>query len=105
MTPTTYPHIVRKQSGKPMIEGTRISVARIALDHTLHRIPAEDIPSQYGGLTLAEVFAALTYYYDHKEEMDRRIADDRKELEAFREQHAASHAQLLARLKARGTQD
>jgi uncharacterized protein (DUF433 family) len=105
MTPTSYPHIVLKESGTPMIEGTRISVARIALDHTLHKIPVEDISAQYGGLTLAEVCAALVYYYDHKEEMDRRMAKDRKELERLRAQHASSHAELLARLEARGARD
>jgi uncharacterized protein (DUF433 family) len=103
MTPTTYPHIVLKESGTPMIEGTRISVARIALDHTLHKIPVEDIPAQYGGLTLAEVCAALLYYYDHKDEMDRNIAETKREIAALREAARTTNADLRAKLRSRSS--
>jgi len=99
---TGYRHVEFKPNGTPMIAGTRISVARVALDHTLHDIPAEEIPSHYGGLTLAQVFGALAYYYDHQEEMDRRIVEDEQEVERWRERWAESQAELRARLKARG---
>jgi uncharacterized protein (DUF433 family) len=103
MTPTAYPHIVLKESGTPMIEGTRISVARIALDHTLHKISVDDIPAQYGGLTLAEVCAALVYYYDHKEEMDRNIAETKREIAARREAARTTNADLRAKLRSRSS--
>lgn len=102
MTPTGYAHIVLKPSGTAMIAGTRVSVARIALDHTLYGYRPEEIAQHYEGLALGEVFSALAYYYDHKEEMDRRIKERKKRLEVLRGDFADSHAETLARLKAKG---
>ena len=89
-----YAHVEYKDTGKPMIAGTRISVARVALDHTLHHIPADDIAARYPGLSAAQVFGALAYDYDHRDEMDRRIAEDRQTAEAGRREWAASQEHL-----------
>ena len=102
MAATGYAHIELEPDGTPRITGTRISVARIALDHTLHGYRAEDIPQHYEGLTLGQVLSALAYYYDHKQEIDRLIEHDRAELESLRALWADSQARLLADLKARG---
>ncbi len=102
MTTTGYAHIELKPNGTPMIADTRISVARVALDHTLHGEGPEQIRGHYPDLTLGQIFGALTYYYDHKEEMDRQIAERRREIEALRAEHADSHAETLARLKPKG---
>jgi uncharacterized protein (DUF433 family) len=60
--------------GKPHIAGHRITVQDVAIWHErLGRTP-DDIASEHG-LTLADVYAALTYYFDHREEIDRSIAD------------------------------
>jgi uncharacterized protein (DUF433 family) len=96
-----YAHIGRKPSGTPIIKGTRISVARIALNHVLQRYRPEDIPAQYPGLTLGEVFSALAFYYDHKQEMDRLIEEDDREFLAQREESRRANAEFLARLKTR----
>lgn len=101
MTPTTYPHIVLKESGTPMIEGTRISVARIALDFTEHRYRPEEIPDHYDGLTLAQVFAALAYYFDHKDAMDRMIQEDDREFLRRRAEAWATDSERLSKLKAK----
>ncbi len=104
MTATGYAHIDFKPNGTPMIAGTRISVARIALDHTLHGESPDQIVENYEGLTLGQVYGALTYYYDHKEEMDRRIEEDKTEIEVRRAEWRAANAELIARLKARRKQ-
>ncbi|MBE9169158.1 hypothetical protein IQ238_17075 [Pleurocapsales cyanobacterium LEGE 06147] len=42
-------------------------------------------------LSLAAVYAAMTYYYDHKEEIDRHTAESRARVEQkFSERHQAS---------------
>ena len=61
-TPTEYPHIDLKPNGTPIVAGTRIRVADIALDHTVHGYPAEEITHLYQGLALSQVFSALAYY-------------------------------------------
>ena len=62
--------------GKPRIAGHRITVQNIVTWHERIGRSADEIATAYG-LTLAEVYAALAYYYDHREEIDAMIrADD-----------------------------
>lgn len=61
--------------GKPIVEGHRITVHDLAAGFQMGDTP-EDLAAAYG-LRPAQVHAALTYYYDHKEQIDRDIeADD-----------------------------
>ena len=57
--------------GKPRIAGHRITVQDIAVWHERLGLSADEIATEYG-LSLADVYAALAYYYDHREEIDRR---------------------------------
>jgi len=62
--------------GKPRIAGHRITVQNIAIWHERMGISADQIAAEYG-LDLADVYAALAYYYDHRAEIDEAIrADD-----------------------------
>ena len=58
--------------GKPRIAGHRITVQNIVIWHERMGMSADEIATEYG-LTLADVFAALTYYYDHRAEIDDSI--------------------------------
>ncbi len=76
-TRTEHPHIVRAEGvagGQPVIVGTRISVAFIARLLQVGET-AEDIIASYPHLAPAAVYDALSYYLDHKDEVDRHIAD------------------------------
>ena len=56
-------------SGRPRIQGRRIAVANIA---ALHNAGWDaDTISDELEITLAEVYAALSYYYSHKAEIDK----------------------------------
>ena len=46
----------------------------------------EQIAEDYN-LNLADVYAALTYYYDHKEEIDRSMLEDEKFVEEMKRQY------------------
>ena len=62
--------------GKPRIAGHRITVQNIVTWHERLNRSADEIATAYD-LTLAEVYAALAYYYDHRDEIDAMIrADD-----------------------------
>ena len=61
--------------GKPRIAGHRITVQNIAVWHERLGKSADEISTEYG-LSLAEVHAALAYYFDHRDEIDQRIAED-----------------------------
>ena len=60
--------------GQPRIIGRRIKVQDIAIWHERLGRSADEIASEYD-LSLADIHAALTYYFDHREELDRDIAE------------------------------
>ncbi len=59
--------------GKPHIVGHRISVRDVVVWHEHMGQSADEISSDYN-LTLAEVYAALAYYFDNRKEIDESIA-------------------------------
>ncbi len=61
--------------GKPRIAGTRFAVKDVVIHHFFNRIPLEIIAAKWD-LPVAGVYAAVAYYYDHREQIDKGIADD-----------------------------
>jgi len=84
MAAITYPHIEFDQNGTPIVEGTRFKVIQIAMDRLFYDWNAEQIQRQHPSLTLAQIHAALTYYYDHQTEMDAEIERREKEADTIR---------------------
>lgn len=78
--------------GKPRIAGHRITVQNIAIWHERMGKSADEICAEYG-LTLAEVYTALAFYYDHRAEIDRSIEEE----EAFVAQQRQSRLRCLRR--------
>ena len=62
--------------GQPRIAGHRIRVQDVVLWIEQGQSP-DEIVSSFAQLSLADVHAALAYYYDHRQAMDAQIkADD-----------------------------
>lgn len=61
--------------GKPRISGRRIRVIDIAIWHEKLGLSADTIASKYD-LSLAEIYAALAYYFDHREELEAELQSD-----------------------------
>ncbi|OFV86424.1 MAG: hypothetical protein A2V74_08815, partial [Acidobacteria bacterium RBG_16_70_10] len=81
-TSSSYPHITqdpRVCSGRPCIAGTRIRVMDIVAAHQEGHSP-EELKEYFSSrpLTLAEVHAALAYYYDHRDEIEVAFAEDER---------------------------
>ena len=51
------------------LKGTRVGIETILTDYLNGRFP-EEIPLHYPTITLEQVFATLTHYYHHKENVD-----------------------------------
>lgn len=84
-TATDIKHIVRDPEvygGKPCIAGHRIAVHDIAVSHQQGVTPEQLVSEIYPTLNLAEVYAALLYYYEHKDEIDREIQDEATDIQA-----------------------
>ena len=79
VTETEHPHIVKNDrilSGEATIKGTRTPVRSIVNTWRVGVTP-EKIPHRLPHLTLAAVFDALSYYCDHKEEIQAHIERNR----------------------------
>jgi uncharacterized protein (DUF433 family) len=84
------------RGGKPRISGTRITVADVVLMHRRLGRALEEIAGTYD-LSLAAVYAAMAYYYDHKDEIDQSLDQEEALAEAFRNNNPS---RLRAKLEA-----
>lgn len=76
MKTKTYPHIARHRAvlgGIPVVAGTRTPVRAIAGYYQMG-LTADEILQSLPHLSLAQLHAALAYYFDHQKEIDRDIA-------------------------------
>jgi uncharacterized protein (DUF433 family) len=94
----TFPHIV-KPAGEParLESHPRTRVAMIVADYLWRGWSAEEIVRQYSYLTLAEVHAALAYYFDHREEIEEELTAEYGDAESWKKAHPTP--EFLARLK------
>lgn len=87
-------------SGRPHIAGRRIAVHHVVVWHERLGVSADEIATNYD-LSLADVYAAISYYFDHRAEIDSDIAASTEFADALRPQ---TPSKLAAKLQAlRGT--
>ena len=84
--------------GKPRIRDRRITVQDIAIRHERLGKSADEIAVEYS-LTLADVYAALAYYFDHRQEIDEGMTEDRAFAEALRARTPSLWDQKLRELR------
>lgn len=81
------------RSGRPIIAGTTLMVQDVAAHH--RKYTPEELAEQLQ-ISLAQVYAALAYYYDHKDEIDAQIEEnDRLILEAKEKGFGQRHSPVL----------
>jgi uncharacterized protein (DUF433 family) len=90
-TKTEYSHIVCTPGvvgGEPRVDGHRIRVRDIVAARDLGGLTPEEIAaSVYPGLTLAQVYSALAYYEDHRNEIDQAMQQEAQFVEQFLNDH------------------
>ncbi len=74
--------------GKPCIAGRRIAVEHIVVWHLRENQSVDSIARKHD-LSPASIHAALTYYYDHREEIDGKMATDDARIDTARQQAAS----------------
>ena len=62
--------------GRECIAGHRIRVMDIVVWHEMRGMSPVEIVYQYPGITIADVHAALAYYFDHVEEIENDFRKD-----------------------------
>ncbi len=64
--------------GRPIISGTRTRVSNIVAYYKLGISP-DELAREFSHLTLSQIHDALSYYYEHQEEIDREIDEESEE--------------------------
>jgi len=87
-----YVKIVEGAGGpKARIAGHRIRVQDVVIWHEKLRMTADEIVYHSPTITMSDVYGALAYYWDNKEEIDRKISED----QAYYEEQKSKHRNLL----------
>ena len=76
MEPITAKHVETvpgRCGGKPCVAGTRIRVWDVYVWHDLQGQSPEEIVHNYPQLSLADVHAALAYFWEHQDEIRRQM--------------------------------
>lgn len=88
-----HPYIARKKGvcgGKPIVQGTRIKIAQIAIEYERMGWTPDEIIQAHPHLTLPQVHDALSYYYGHLDEINADLRTSERMVEAIRKQHPRS---------------
>jgi uncharacterized protein (DUF433 family) len=97
MTATGYAHI-ELRDGIPFIAETATKVHVLIDTHLAYGWDGAELQRQLPHLTLGQVYDALAYYYDHKDEIDRILDEKERMAEELRPQ--LENQALRARLQA-----
>ena len=101
MLALSYPHIEKEENQPARLQRLpRIRIAQIVMDYIAYGWSVEEICRQHLYLTLAETHAAMGYYFDHQEEIDREISQEWQQVQENTIQAAKSPFSI--RMKAKG---
>lgn len=97
---TRYEHIALDDANLPLIEGTTMKVVELVLEKIAYGWSPEELQFQQPYLTLGQIYSALAYYADHRDELDRDI--ERRLRFAEESRFASPSSPLRDRLRTQG---
>jgi uncharacterized protein (DUF433 family) len=97
---TRYEHIVLNDSHIPLIAGTTMKVTELVPAQAAYGWSAEELYIQFPHLTLGQIYSALAYYWDHREELDKDIEKRLQKVDTI--QKSIPVSPLIKRLKDKG---
>ena len=101
LTTTEMPHIRLDENGRAWIDATQVKVIEVVLDHLAYGWTPEEMHLQHPNLSVAQLYAAMAYYHEHRTEMDVQIESGLKradELYAAARSVGLRRSELEARL-------
>jgi len=93
-------HIELDSDGRAWITGANTKVIEVVLDKLAYGWSPDEMHLQHPHLSLAQIHAALSYYYDHQFEIDSEIAQHAREYQRLRS--AAVDSPLRQKLRQLG---
>ena len=86
------------RSGKPRVSGTRITVEDIAAMHLKLGMSLIEIAGVYE-LSLAQVYAAMAYYFEHREDIEKRMEEEEALIQEYQRNHTSVLQTKLEQLR------
>ena len=75
-----YAHIEKLEGEPACLRHTpRVRVSQLVMDYLAHGWSVDEMCRQHAYLTPAEAHAAMAYYFDHQDEIDREVAAEFEE--------------------------
>lgn len=77
------------KKGIPIIVGMRTKVMDIAIRYELGGMTPDEIIEQFPHLTLTQIHDALSYYYEHKSELDEAYKKEQMFINELRKNYSS----------------
>jgi len=100
MSQATTAHIHLDDQGRAWIDDTNTKVIEVVLDQIAYGWSPEEIHFQHPHLSMAQIHAALSYYYDHQAAFDAEMARQLQEYDTRRA--TVEDSPIRQRLRAMG---
>lgn len=99
MRTTVAPHVDLDERGIAYIDGTQTKVLTVVRNKQVSRDTPEQLRANMPHLSISQVYSALAFYHDHREEIDRQIEllEDRAEHILASQRSPLSREQLAER--------
>ena len=72
---TRYEHVGLNKMEDPVILSSTMKVVELVVAHLAYGWSPEELHFQFPHLTMGQIYSALAYYWDHREEFDQDIED------------------------------
>jgi uncharacterized protein (DUF433 family) len=86
-TKTEHPYVEVNPEicgGAPIIAGTRMRIMDIAIEYEYMNCTPDEIINAHPHLKLEQIHDALSYYYEHRAELDNKIKEDKEFVQKLR---------------------
>ncbi len=97
---TRYEHVVLNKEQVPVIVGSTMKVVELVLSNLAYGWSPEELHFQFPHLSMGQIYSALAYYWDHREELDQDIEERLAATEQLRQRFGESP--LVTRLSSKG---
>lgn len=100
LTSTGYKYIQLNENEVPIITGSTMKVVELITSVKAYGWTPEELHANYPHVSLSQIYSALSYYWDHKLEIDTEI--ERIDQWAQYARQAAGESPITQRLRAQG---
>ena len=99
-SPVNTDTLIRERDGNLLVAASRVSLQTIVTARRRGETP-EAIQENFPTLSLAEVYGALAYYFEHRDELETRFAEEQRILDELDAANRAAHADFFDAMHAR----